>query len=152
MSSEWHNPGFVHLRVHSEYSLIDGLVRLKPLVAAVAEKGMPAVAVTDHCNLFGLVKFYRAAIAQGVQPIIGADLLVRDARADGSVARITLLAQNDPGYRNLTRLISRAWQEGQEKGIPRIDAEWLDSAAEGLIALSGGIDGLFVSGSGVRAH
>ena len=149
MSSEWHNPGFVHLRVHSEYSLIDGLVRLKPLVAAVAEKGMPAVAVTDHCNLFGLVKFYRAAIAQGVQPIIGADLLVRDARADGSVARITLLAQNDPGYRNLTRLISRAWQEGQEKGIPRIDAEWLDSAAEGLIALSGGIDGLFVSGSGV---
>ncbi|WP_018994233.1 DNA polymerase III subunit alpha [Thioalkalivibrio sp. ALgr1] len=149
MSSEWHDPGFVHLRVHSEYSLIDGLVRLKPLVAAVAEKGMPAVAVTDHCNLFGLVKFYRAAIAQGVQPIIGADLLVRDARADGSVARITLLAQNDPGYRNLTRLISRAWQEGQEKGIPRIDAEWLDSAAEGLIALSGGIDGLFVSGSGV---
>ncbi|WP_026279850.1 DNA polymerase III subunit alpha [Thioalkalivibrio sp. ALJ16] len=143
------SPGFVHLRVHSEYSLVDGLVRLKPLVRAVAEAGMPAVAVTDHCNLFGLVKFYRAAIAQGVQPIIGADVLVRDARADGSLARMTLLAQNDPGYRNLTRLISRAWQEGQEKGIPRVDCAWLDAAAEGLIALSGGIDGLFVSGTGV---
>ncbi|WP_018880576.1 DNA polymerase III subunit alpha [Thioalkalivibrio sp. ALE30] len=145
--SEAH-PGFVHLRVHSEYSLVDGLVRLKPLVKAVVDGGMPAVAVTDHCNLFGLVKFYRAAIAQGVQPIIGADVLVRDARADGSLARMTLLAQNDPGYRNLTRLISRAWQEGQEKGIPRVDCAWLDAAAEGLIALSGGIDGLFVNGSG----
>ncbi|WP_038050995.1 DNA polymerase III subunit alpha [Thioalkalivibrio sp. ALJ1] len=140
--------GFVHLRVHSEYSLIDGLVRLKPLVHAVAEAGMPAVAVTDHCNLFGLVKFYRAAIGQGVQPIIGADVLIRDARADGSLARMTLLAQDDPGYRNLTRLISRAWQEGQEKGIPRVDCAWLDTAADGLIALSGGIDGLFVNGSG----
>ncbi|WP_019627033.1 DNA polymerase III subunit alpha [Thioalkalivibrio sp. ALJT] len=140
---------FVHLRVHSEYSLVDGLVRLKPLVKSVAEAGMAAVAVTDHCNLFGLVKFYRAAIAQGVQPIVGADVLVRDARADGSLARMTLLAQNDPGYRNLTRLISRAWQEGQEKGIPRVDCAWLDAAADGLIALSGGIDGLFVSGRGV---
>ncbi|MGM0553668.1 MAG: DNA polymerase III subunit alpha [Pseudomonadota bacterium] len=144
------DPGFVHLRVHSEYSLIDGLVRLKPLVEQVAEAGMPAVAVTDHCNLFGLVKFYRAAIARGVQPIIGADVLVRNARADASLARMTLLAQNDPGYRNLTRLISRAWQEGQHKGVPRIDGEWLDGgAADGLIALSGGIDGLFVNGSAV---
>ncbi|MBS3800443.1 MAG: DNA polymerase III subunit alpha, partial [Thioalkalivibrio sp.] len=142
------SPDFVHLRVHSEYSLVDGLVRLKPLVAAVAESGMPAVAVTDHCNLFGLVKFYRAAIERGVQPIVGADVLVQDARVDGSLARMTLLAQNDPGYRNLTRLISRAWQEGQEKGVPRVECAWLDAAAEGLIALSGGIDGLFVNGSG----
>ncbi|WP_019590317.1 MULTISPECIES: DNA polymerase III subunit alpha [unclassified Thioalkalivibrio] len=145
-----HDPGFVHLRVHSEYSLVDGLVRLKPLVQSVAAAGMPAVAVTDHCNLFGLVKFYKAAIGAGVQPIVGADVLVRDARADGTPARMTLLAQNDAGYRNLTRLISRAWQEGQEKGVPRIDCAWLDGgAAEGLIALSGTIDGLFVSGSGV---
>ncbi len=144
------DPGFVHLRLHSEYSLIDGLVRLKPLVQSVAAAGMPAVAVTDHCNLFGLVKFYKAAIGAGVQPIVGADVLVRDARADATPARMTLLAQNDAGYRNLTRLISRAWQEGQEKGVPRIDCAWLDGgAAEGLIALSGTIDGLFVSGSGV---
>jgi len=139
---------FVHLRVHSEYSLVDGLVRLKPLVHRVAAAGMPAVAVTDHCNLFGLVKFYKAAIAAGVQPIVGADLLLRDARADGSLARITLLAQNDIGYKHLTRLISRAWQEGQDKGVPRIDTAWLEGATEGLIALSGTLDGLFVQGTG----
>ncbi|AGA33554.1 DNA polymerase III alpha subunit [Thioalkalivibrio nitratireducens DSM 14787] len=140
--------GFVHLRVHSEYSLVDGLVRLKPLVQAVAGAGMPAVAVTDHCNLFGLVKFYRAALVAGVQPIVGADVLLRDARSDGSLARLTLLAQNDVGYRHLTRLISRAWQEGQERGVPRLDCAWLEGASDGLIALSGTIDGLFVQGSG----
>lgn len=140
--------GFVHLRLHSEYSLIDGLVRLKPLVSRVAEVGMPAVAVTDHCNLFGLVKFYKAAIAAGVQPIVGADILLRGVRADGSLARMTLLAQNGIGYRHLTRLISRAWQEGQEKGVPRLDAAWLEGATDGLIALSGTIDGIFVQGSG----
>ncbi len=139
---------FVHLRVHSEYSLVDGLVRLKPLVARIAATGMPAVAVTDHCNLFGLVKFYKAAIAAGIQPIVGSDVLLRDARSDGSPARLTLLAQNAIGYRHLTRLISRAWQEGQEKGVPRIDLAWLDDATEGLIALSGTVDGVFVQGSG----
>lgn len=143
------NPGFVHLRVHSEYSLVDGLVRLKPLVKAVAAAGMPAVAVTDHVNLFGLVKFYKAALGVGVQPIIGADLWVRDARPDGTPARMTLLAQNDVGYRNLTRIISRAWQEGQVRDQALIDSAWLDSASDGLIALSGSIDGLFVQGSGV---
>jgi DNA polymerase III subunit alpha len=140
--------GFVHLRLHSEYSLVDGLVRIKPLVSRVAEAGMPAVAVTDHCNLFGLVKFYKAAIAVGVQPIVGADILVRGVRADGSLARMTLLAQNGIGYRHLTRLISRAWQEGQEKGVPRLDVAWLEGATDGLIALSGTIDGIFVQGSG----
>ncbi len=140
--------GFVHLRLHSEYSLVDGLVRLKPLVAKVTQSGMPAVAVTDHCNLFGLVKFYKAAIVAGVQPIVGADMLVRDTRSDGSLARLTLLAQNAQGYRHLTRLISRAWQEGQDKGVPRIDMAWLTGATDGLIALSGTIDGLFVQGSG----
>jgi DNA polymerase-3 subunit alpha len=139
---------FVHLRVHSEYSLIEGIVRLKPLVGQVAENGMPAVAVTDHCNLFGLVKFYKAAIAAGVQPLVGSDILLRDTRADGSLARLTLLAQNSQGYRHLTRLISRAWQEGQEKGVPRIDTAWLHGASDGLIALSGTIDGIFAQGSG----
>jgi DNA polymerase III subunit alpha len=140
--------GFVHLRVHSEYSLVDGLVRLKPLVAHVAEGGMPAVAVTDHCNLFGLVKFYKAALGAGVQPIVGADVLLRGTRADGSLARLTLLAQNVAGYRHLTRLISRAWQEGQDKGVPRLDLAWLDGCTEGLIALSGTTDGIFAQGSG----
>jgi len=140
--------GFVHLRVHSEYSLVDGLVRLKPLVARVAEAGMPAVALTDHCNLFGLVKFYKAALGAGVQPIIGADVLLRGSRPDGSLARLTLLAQNGQGYRHLTRLISRAWQEGQDKGVPRLDLDWLEGCTDGLIALSGTTDGIFVQGSG----
>jgi DNA polymerase III subunit alpha len=140
--------GFVHLRVHSEYSLVDGLVRLKPLVARVTEGGMPAVAVTDHCNLFGLVKFYKAALAAGVQPIVGADVLLRGTRADGSLARLTLLAQNGEGYRHLTRLISRAWQEGQDKGVPRLDLDWLEGCTDGLIALSGTTDGIFAQGSG----
>ncbi len=140
--------GFVHLRVHSEYSLVDGLVRLKPLVARVAEAGMPAVAVTDHCNLFGLVKFYKAALGAGVQPIVGADVLLRGTRADGSLARLTLLAQNGEGYRHLTRLISRAWQEGQDKGVPRLDLAWLEGCTDGLIALSGTTDGIFAQGSG----
>ena len=140
--------GFVHLRVHSEYSLVDGLVRLKPLVARVAEAGMPAVAVTDHCNLFGLVKFYKAALGAGVQPIVGADVLLRGTRADGSLARLTLLAQNGEGYRHLTRLISRAWQEGQDKGVPRLELAWLEGCTDGLIALSGTTDGIFAQGSG----
>lgn len=142
------SPRFVHLRVHSEFSLVDGVVRLKPLVARVAELGMPAVAVTDQSNLFGLVKFYRAALAQGVQPLVGADLLVRDARADGSLARMTLLVQNEHGYRNLSRLLSRAWQEGQDRGVARVDTAWVQDCASGLIALSGGIDGLWVDGGG----
>ncbi|MFO8151684.1 DNA polymerase III subunit alpha [Thioalkalivibrio sp.] len=140
--------GFVHLRVHSEYSLVDGLVRLKPLVSRAAEAGMPAIALTDHCNLFGLVKFYKAALGAGVQPIVGADVLLRDTRPDGSLARLTLLAQNGVGYRHLTRLISRAWQEGQDKGVPRLDLEWLDGCTDGLIALSGTTDGIFAKGSG----
>ena len=139
---------FVHLRLHSEYSLVDGLVRLKPLVARVAQAGMPAVAVTDHCNLFGLVKFYKAALGAGIQPIVGADVWLRDVRPDGSLARLTLLAQNSEGYRHLTRLISRAWQEGQDKGVPRLELAWLRESTAGLIALSGTIDGVFAQGSG----
>ena len=141
-------PRFVHLRVHSEFSLVDGIVRLKPLVSRVAELGMPAVAVTDQSNLFGLVKFYRAALAEGVQPLVGADVLVRDARVDGSLARMTLLVQNDHGYRNLSRLLSRAWQEGQDRGIARVDTAWVRAASTGLIALSGSLDGLFVDAGG----
>ena len=139
--------GFVHLRVHSEFSLVDGLVRLKPLVRQVAEIGMPAVAVTDHVNLFGLVKFYKAALGAGVQPIVGADVWLADVRPDGSAGRLTLLAQNATGYRNLTRLLSRAWQEGQVQGLPLLQTSWLDAASDGLIALSGTIDGLFVQNS-----
>ena len=129
---------FVHLNLHSEYSLSDGLIRVRPLVESVADRGMAAVALTDRCNLFGLVKFYRAALAAGVKPIVGAEFQVR-AEGDGQGQhRCVLLARDDNGYRNLKRLISQAYQQGQVLGQPTLAREWIFAAAEGLIALSGG--------------
>ena len=129
---------FVHLHLHTEYSLVDGLVRIKPLVERAAEMGMPAVAVTDQSNLFGMVKFYRAAMAAGVKPIIGVDLWVYNEAEPAHPARLVLLCQNNEGYRNLTRLVSRTYLEGQQRGIPMLRKEWLKGESGGLIALSGG--------------
>ncbi|MGD8484001.1 MAG: PHP domain-containing protein, partial [Thioalkalispiraceae bacterium] len=84
---------FVHLRVHTEYSLVDGIVRIKPLAQAAAAAGMPAIAVTDQCNLFSLVKFYRAAMAAGVKPIIGADLWLHNEHDINNPSRIVLLCK-----------------------------------------------------------
>ncbi len=131
-------PAFVHLHLHTEYSLVDGLVRIKPLVQRVAEMGMPAVAVTDQSNLFGMVKFYRAAMAAGVKPIIGVDLWVHNEMEPARPARLILLCRDNEGYRNLTRLVSRTYLEGQQRGIPVLRKEWLEGENGGLIALSGG--------------
>ncbi|HHI94344.1 MAG TPA: DNA polymerase III subunit alpha [Gammaproteobacteria bacterium] len=132
---------FVHLRLHTEYSLVDGLVRIKPLAKAVAEKGMPAVAVTDQGNLFAMVKFYRAAMAQGVKPIIGVDIWLTNDDEPTQPYRLTLLCQNNDGYRNLTELVSRTYTEGQHRGMPILQPAWLEGHNEGLIALSGGREG-----------
>ena len=132
---------FVHLRLHSEFSLVDGLVRVKPLAKQVALMGMPAVALTDHSNFYALIKFYKAAIGAGVKPIYGSDFLVVDDNDETHVSTLCLLARNDVGYRNLTLLISRAYQEGQYLGKPYIKRSWLASVAEGLIALSGAKEG-----------
>ncbi|MGA0735844.1 MAG: PHP domain-containing protein, partial [Steroidobacteraceae bacterium] len=133
---------FVHLRLHTEYSLVDSVVRIPELVARVAELGMPAVAVTDEHNLFAMVKFYREALSKGVKPIIGVDLQIREPGERTPASRLTLLCMNDAGYRRLTRLVSRAYLEGQQRGAPRIDREWLTpESTEGLIALSGGREG-----------
>jgi DNA polymerase-3 subunit alpha len=131
-------PRFVHLHLHSEYSLVDGLVRVKPLIKAVAASAMPAVAVTDQSNLFALVRFYKAAVAAGVKPIAGADLWLRNPDEANRPYRLVLLVQDIHGYRNLTRLISRAYREGQHLGVPQVDREWLAEATAGLVALSGG--------------
>jgi len=132
-------PTFVHLCVHSEYSLVDGLVRIKPLVNAVAASGMPAVAVTDQGNLFALVKFYKAARSSGVKPLLGVDAWIRDSSDTNNPFRILLLVQNALGYRNLIRLVSRSYREGQHLGRPLMEREWLDQqSCSGLIALSGG--------------
>ncbi len=128
---------FIHLRVHSEYSLVDGLVRVKPLVQAVAAAGMPAVALTDQSNLFAMVKLYKAATAQGVKPIIGVDSWLHNPADANKPFRLVLLAQNKEGYRNLTRLVSRAYQDGQHLGVPMLQRSWLEQANQGLILLSG---------------
>ncbi len=135
------DPRFVHLRLHTEYSLVDGLVGVKPLVKASAAGGMPAVAVTDQCNLFALVRFYRAAVAAGVKPIAGADLWVRNPADANAPHRLVLLVQDKQGYGNLTRLISRGYVEGQHLGVPQVQRDWIAESAEGLIALSGGPGG-----------
>ena len=132
---------FVHLRLHSEYSLVGGLVRIKPLAAKAADMAMPAVALTDFNNFFGLIKFYKASQAAGVKPIVGADLLVLDEDGEGSPTQLVLLAADQQGYKNLTNLISKAYQHGQRMGVPTIKRSWLPEFSQGLIALSGGRTG-----------
>ena len=116
---------FVHLSVHTEYSLVDSVVRVPALVEAVAATGMPAVALTDQCNLFAMVKFYSAAQRRGLKPIIGADLRVRDAEEPARDARDCCCARIAAGYRNLSRLLTRAQLEGQRAGAPLLERDWL---------------------------
>ena len=127
---------FVHLRVHTEFSLVDSVVRIKPLMPAVRSGGMPAVALTDQSNMFALIKFYRAALANGIKPIVGVDArVVTDAE---HASPMVLLAQNATGYLNLTKLVSRSYQEGQNTKGAHIEADWLEGNTDGIIALSGG--------------
>ncbi len=133
-------PHFIHLHLHTEYSLVDSLIRIKPLVQAVRQANMPACAVTDQNNLFCLVKFYRAAQSEGIKPIIGVD--VRLYEGENHSSRLVLLCQNNTGYRNLTRLVSRSYIKGQINNIPYLRRAWLNqNSTEGLIALSGGRNG-----------
>jgi len=134
-------PGFVHLHLHTEYSLVDGVVRIKPLVKAVAAAGMPAVAVTDQSNMFAMVKFYRAAMAAGVKPIIGVDLWLRNPEQIARPWRLVLLCKDLKGYKHLTELVSRSYLHGQHQSVPMLEREWLVGQTEGLIALSGGREG-----------
>ncbi|MFJ4444155.1 DNA polymerase III subunit alpha [Pseudomonas sp. NPDC089422] len=132
---------FVHLRVHSEFSLVDGLVRIKPLAKALAGMSMPAVAITDQSNMCSLVKFYKTAMGAGIKPICGADLWLAGADPEAPLSRICFLAMDPKGYRNLTELISRGWTDGQRNGLVILQREWIAPASEGLIALSAGKEG-----------
>jgi len=133
---------FVHLRLHTEFSLVDSIVRVPELLAAARSAGMPAVAVTDQNNLFAMVKFYREALNQGIKPIIGVDLLVAETTERRGSSRLTLLCQTQEGYRNATRLVTRAYLEGQKSGLPMVERSWLTAGAlTGLIALSCGAAG-----------
>ncbi len=133
---------FVHLHLHSEYSLLDGACRLKDLVRSVKEKGQKAVAVTDHGNMYAAVEFYLEAQAQGIKPIIGCEAYVANRRRfdktpelDARPFHMILLCENMEGYRNLTKMISLAWTEGFYRR-PRIDDELLEKYHGGLICLS----------------
>ncbi|MFJ3484011.1 DNA polymerase III subunit alpha [Pseudomonas sp. NPDC090202] len=132
---------FVHLRMHTEYSLVDGLVRVKPLVKALTGLGMPAVAVTDQNNLCSLVKFYKTAMGAGIKPICGADIWLAGRDKDAPLSRMSLLVMNPKGYLNLTELISRGFMTGQRNGMVIIEREWVAEANEGLIALSAAKEG-----------
>ncbi len=133
---------FVHLHVHSEYSLLDGACRIRQLVDTAARRGAPAVAVTDHGVMYGAVDFYKAAKAKGINPIIGCEVYVaprtrfdKTHELDSENRHLVLLCENNTGYRNLIALVSRAWTEGFYSK-PRVDYELLKQYHEGLIALS----------------
>lgn len=129
---------FVHLRVHSEFSLVDGLVRIKPLMKSVLAREMSAVAVTDHCNLFAAVKVFKTAVDLGIKPIIGADLPCCNPESSEDFCSLVFLCLNNEGYKNLTCLVSKAYQEGQHLGLPRVHFDWIKTYSKGLILLSGG--------------
>ena len=133
---------FVHLKLHTEYSLVDGVVRVPELMAAVSAARMPAVALTDQSNLFAMVKFYKEAQSAGIKPLIGVDAWVRELGERMPPARIVFLCQNLQGYRHLTQLVTRSYLEGQQRGAPMLEQAWLDAATlRGLIVLSGGPEG-----------
>jgi DNA polymerase-3 subunit alpha len=133
---------FVHLRLHTEYSLVDGIVRVPELMAAVAAAGMPAVALTDQSNLFAMVKFYKEAQAAGIKPLIGVDAWIREPGERAPPSRIVFLCQNLVGYRHLTQLVTRSYLEGQQRGAPMLDRSWINrEMLQGLIVLSGGAEG-----------
>ena len=142
---------YIHPRLHSEYSLCDSLIRLpeKPeygdpakaprpnLISRAVELQMPALALTDDSNLFALIKFYRAAEYAGIKPIAGCDLWIADPADMQRPHRLTVLCENRTGYLNLSRLVSRAWREGQHGGRALVELDWLVESHEGLIALAG---------------
>lgn len=132
---------FIHLRLHTEYSIVDGLVRIDELVKKTAAMAMPAVALTDHSNLFGLIKFYTAAMRSGIKPICGCDVLVENEENPQRPCPLVLLVRNKEGYRNLTELISRAYTEKSTSSLLTVRREWVAQHSEGLIALSAGRDG-----------
>ncbi len=150
-SSQTILPQFVHLRCHSEYSIVDGIVRIDDYIEAANQDAMPALALSDLSNLFGAIKFYKAARDKGVKPIIGCELWLENTKNRDQAFRILLLVQNSTGYLTLCQLISRAYLENQYRGRAEIKQDWLldpdnqaiqgsttqGSTTEGLILISG---------------
>ncbi|MBP4040324.1 DNA polymerase III subunit alpha [Aeromonas sp. SrichE-2G] len=135
------DPRFIHLRVHSDFSMVDGLQKIGPIVSAAAANNMPALALTDQMNMCGLVRFYGSAHGKGIKPLVGADFWVQSDELGDEQFRLTLLAMDNDGYQNITLLISRGYQRGHVQGRPVIDKAWLAEHAKGVIVLSGGREG-----------
>src|SRR3989344_8571864 len=138
---------FVHLHVHSEFSLLDGLGRMEDLISYTKELGMDSIALTDHGAMYGTIKFYQRARAAGIKPIIGVETYVakksrfkKNENGTNETYHLLLLAKNNTGYHNLMRLITFAHLEGYYYK-PRIDWELLKQYSEGLIATSGCLNG-----------
>lgn len=150
------SPSFVHLRTHTEYSVVDGMLRVDDMVAAAAADEQPALAITDLSNLFGAIKFYGAARGKGVQPLIGADLWLEAEGDEKQPSRLLLLVQNRTGYLNLCELISHAWTENLQRHQACVAWSRLARHGDGLIALSGadlGAVGLaLLAGDAARAE
>ena len=149
MTDPMSEPGFIHLRVHSAYSLSEGAIPVKDLAALARGMEMPAVAVTDTDNLFGAMEFSAEAAAAGVQPIIGCQLSLTPAdggddrrraaaRIEPHTESLVLLVQDRTGYLNLLKLVSRAYLETEDAGRPQVSLDDLEARADGLIALTGG--------------
>ena len=139
---------FAHLRLHTEFSVVDGAVRVPDAIKAAVQHDQPALAITDLNNLFGAVKFYKKARGAGVKPLIGADITVTGIPNDGEatspmpgqmpvLSRLLVLVQNDQGYLNLCELLARAWTRGTGKDQASVQWGWLQELNEGLIVLSG---------------
>ncbi len=136
------DPRFVHLRVHSEFSIADGIVRLDDLVKAAVADGQGALALTDLGNAFGLVRFYQEARGKGVKPIAGCDVWITNHDDRDKPSRLLLLVRDKAGYLNLCELLSKAWLTNQYRGRAEVDAQWLESElGQGLLALSGAQQG-----------
>ena len=139
---------FTHLHVHTEYSLLDGSNKIKELVSRTKEMGMDSVAITDHGVMYGVIDFYKAATEAGIRPIIGCEVYVapgsrfdKSGQADNKYNHLVLLAENDIGYHNLIKIVSRGFTEGFYYK-PRVDMEILRQYHEGVIALSACLAGI----------
>ena len=147
-------PAFVHLHVHSQYSMLEGAIRVKELCSRVKELGMPAVALTDHGNMHGAIDFYQKANAAGIQPILGCEVSVGHAfpgdRPDKHglhrAYHLPMLASSEQGYRNLIALVSRAWLDNPEGAPVQTDLEVMSRHAKGLVVMTGCLGGLVPQG------
>ncbi|MDR2016622.1 MAG: PHP domain-containing protein, partial [Burkholderiales bacterium] len=131
-------PRFVHLRCHSEFSIVDGILRIDEAVAAASADAMPALAMTDFNNLFGLIKFYKAARKAGIKPLVGAEISIVQKKPRAAPYRMLLLVQSRTGYLNLCALLTRAYQTQEaHHGQVGIAPEWLHEHHEGLLLIAG---------------